>query len=119
MARPIRDIETARDRLADALWWLRGFSAAAVAGPDEVADRLATEISEVREYLNEMQRGSVRRLGDEQAIVLSYAEFEHLVDAARPGAAREDLSLASTTIHKVLAEYAAEKQRANDDKFPF
>jgi len=114
MARPIRDAEIARDKLADALWWLRGFSAAAETGTDEVAHRLAEELADVREYINELQYGAVRRIGDEKAVVLTYAEFERLVDACRPDAHREDLNLAHTTIRAVLKQYGEEAQRARD-----
>lgn len=112
MAAPIRDAEIARDKLADALWWLRGFSAAAETGVDEAAHRLAEELSEVREYINALQHGNVRRLGDEKAIVLTYGEFERLVDASRTGAVREDLADAQRTVHEVLNEYRREAEQA-------
>lgn len=113
----IRDVEAARDKIADALWWLRGFSAA---NPENssIPAGLASDMTEVREYLNLLQHASVRRLGDEKAVVLQYSEFEHLVDASRPGATRDDIAQAATTIRSVLGSYSREAQRARDDANP-
>lgn len=118
----IRDIETAREALADALWWFKGFAAARPASIDEGAGEhlnLERKIGEVRRFLNSVNRASIRRLGEETAIVLSFAEFERLVDAVRVPRLAETAT-AIQTIEKVLAEYRAEDAAfRNADHIPF
>lgn len=118
----IRDIETAREALADALWWFKGFAAARPPAIDEGAGEhrdLEAKIGEVRSFLSRINRASIRRLGEETAIVLSFAEFERLVDAVRVPRFAETL-MATQTIETVLAEYQAEEAAfRRGDHIPF
>ncbi|GEM70982.1 hypothetical protein SAQ01S_07480 [Sphingomonas aquatilis NBRC 16722] len=113
------DMQDARDKLADALWWMRGFAAAAEGRGTE--RDIAAKLSDVHAYLGDVQNGRLRRLGEETAIVLTFAEFERLVDAARVPDARE-ITSAKQTIEAVLAEYRREDEqarRSRNDQIPF
>ena len=117
----IRDIEGARDALADAIWWLKGFAAARPASIDEGSGEhvsLENKISEVRAFLASINRASIRRLGEETAIVLTFAEFERLVDAVRVPRPAE-MQAAINTVEAVLAEYRMEEQSARNLDAPF
>lgn len=118
----IRDVEEAREALADAVWWLKGFAAARPPSIDEGAGEhreLEAKLGEVRRFLSRINRADVRRLGEETAIVLSFAEFERLVDAVRVPRLAETVA-ATQTIEKVLAEYRAEDDAARrGDDIPF
>lgn len=109
----IRDIEAARDALADALWWMKGFAAAQTdqtsMGAIEARD-MENKIGDVRRFLNEVNHATIRRMGEETAIVLSFSEFERLVDAVRVPRLAET-NIAIKTIENVLAEYRAEEKR--------
>lgn len=110
----IRDIETARDRLADALWWFKGFAAARPASIDEGAGEhlhLEAALRDVRDLLSRINAGKTRRLGDHTAIVLTYAEFERLVDAVKSPEAAEMVA-AGLVIEKVMKDYRAEHDEA-------
>lgn len=118
----IRDIEAARDALADAVWWLKGFAAARPAsideGPGEHRD-LEAKLGEVSTFLASINRASIRRLGEETAVVLSFAEFERLVDAVRLPRLAETIA-ATQVIEQVLAEYQAQDRAArNSSDIPF
>ncbi|MGR4893381.1 hypothetical protein ACIPPQ_20345 [Sphingopyxis sp. LARHCG72] len=118
----ITDIETARDKLADAIWWLKGFAAARPASIDEGAGehlRLESELTEVRVFLTNINNASIRRMGEETAVVLSFAEFERLVDAVRVPRLHET-QIAIRTIEQVLAQYRDEEKAARrGDEIPF
>lgn len=118
----IRDIEAARDAIADAVWWFKGFAAARPASIDEGAGEhreLEAKLGKVRHFLSRINRADVRRLGEETAVVLSFAEFERLVDAVRVPRLGET-AMAIQTIEKVLAEYRAEDEAARrGDDIPF
>jgi hypothetical protein len=114
----MRDIDQATDRLADVLWWLKGFDAARdgpFSEPND-ASSLAEKIRTVREYLVELQDGSIRRLGDEKAVVLTYAEFESVSDALRPGATPADVDLARAAIAKIFQTYGREARASRAGK---
>lgn len=109
----IRDIEAARDALADSLWWMKGYAAAQTdpssMGAIEARD-MENKIGDVRRFLNEIGHATIRRMGEETAIVLSFSEFERLVDAVRVPRLAET-NIAIQTIENVLAEYRAEEKR--------
>lgn len=114
----IRDIEAARDALADALWWFKGFAAARPPSIDEGAGEhrdLERKIGDVREFLTSINRASIRRMGEETAIVLSFAEFERIADAIRGYNPVERMS-AIQTVETVFAEYSAEEKRHREDQ---
>ncbi|AJA07417.1 hypothetical protein SKP52_02410 [Sphingopyxis fribergensis] len=118
----IRDIEAAREALADALWWFKGFAAARPASIDEGAGEhldLERKIGEVRNFLTSVNQASIRRMGEETAVVLTFAEFERLVDAVRiPRLAETQIAI--QTIEQVLAEYREEEHAARrGDEIPF
>lgn len=111
---PIRDVQTASDRLADAQWWFKGFAAARPASIDEGSGEhtfLERQIAEVRAFLHRISTGKIRRMGDDTAIVLTYAEFERLVDAVKSPEAAEMVA-AGLVIEKVVKEYRAEHAEA-------
>ncbi|QTH19750.1 hypothetical protein HRJ34_15385 [Rhizorhabdus wittichii] len=118
----IRDIEQAHAALADAIWWLKGFAAARPASIDEGAGehrQMEARLQDVRNWLHSLTTGSFRRLGDEKAIVMTYAEFERFVDAARPAATWDDLKLASDTAKTILDAYRDEATRSRGLEIPF
>ena len=110
----MRDMQEARDKVADALWWMRGFAASS---SSVVHADLADKLTEVNSYLQKVQNGQVRRLGDETAVVMTFAEFERLVDAVRVPRP-EEIKIAIDTINAVLADYTREDRRRNQDQ-PF
>jgi hypothetical protein len=117
----IRDIQGADDALADAIWWFKGFAAARPASIDEGSGEhvaLEGKIREVRAFLTSVNRASIRRLGEETAIVLTFAEFERLVDAVRVPRPKE-IKDAIETVEKVLAEYRMEEHSARNLDAPF
>lgn len=117
----IRDIESADAALADAIWWLKGFAAARPASVDEGSGEhlsLESKVREVRAFLNSVNRASIRRMGEETAVVLSFAEFERLVDAVRVPRPKE-IKDAIETVEKVLAEYRMEEHSARNLDAPF
>lgn len=118
----ITDIETARDKLADAIWWLKGFAAARPASIDEGAGehlRLESQLNDVRAFLTHINNASIRRMGEETAVILSFAEFERLVDAVRVPRQGE-VMVARQVIEDVLAQYRAEDLAARrGDEIPF
>lgn len=118
----IRDIEQAHAALADAIWWLKGFAAARPSDVDEGAGEhrhMEARLQDVRNWLHSLTTGSFRRLGDERAIVLTYGEFERLVDASRPGSTRADIELAGETVRTVLDAYRDEAMRSRNLDIPF
>lgn len=116
----IKDVEQAHAALADALWWLRGFASAAPDNP-ETRD-MAEGLRQVREYLDRIKGGWVRRIGDEQAVVITYAEFERLYDAlAHPAASEADKPAAVEALKAIMHAYQAESAaaRKRSDEIPF
>jgi len=117
----IRNIEAANEALADAVWWFKGFAAARPPAMDEGSGEhiaLESKLQEVRHFLNSINRASIRRLGEETAIVLTFAEFERLVDAVRVPRPAE-IQSAINTVEAVLAEYRVEESSARDLDAPF
>lgn len=112
----MNDMQEARDRLADALWWMRGYAAAG--DRDSVASDLADKLASVHAYLRKVEDGEVRRLGEETAVVMTFAEFERLVDAVRVPQPQE-IKAAAETIEKVLAAYRHEERAATNPDLPF
>lgn len=118
----IRDINTATEALADAIWWFKGFAAARPPSMDEGSGEhvsLEGKLREVRQFLNALEEARFRRLGDEKAIVIAYAEFERFVDAARPDATWQDLKSASDTAKAILEAYRHEAESARNLNIPF
>lgn len=116
----IRDKDQAVASLADAIWWLKGFGAAASSDHEDTVVQLGASLREVRLWIDSIERGSVRRIGDEKAVVLTYGEFETLLDAflTKPERAHEAL-LAASTVKRVLEQYNLERTSALDLDAPF
>jgi len=121
----IRTNEQAHAHLADALWWLRGLSAAfrdTGEGEENQAKSLANKLLEVRQWLDRVSDGKVRRIGDEKAVVLTYAEFELLLDAfpTHSDPAPAEVGHARAALRVILSEYQIEAASArNDPDIPF
>lgn len=109
----MRTMQDALDKVADALWWARGFAAAR--DGDTVSPVLADQLRGVHEYLRKVQHGEVRRLGEETAVVMTFPEFERLIDAVRVPEPRE-IKAAAETVEAVLAAYRREEQRNRRDR---
>lgn len=117
----IRNIEAASEALADAIWWFKGFAAARPPAMDDGSGEhvaLEGQLLEVRQFLHSINRASIRRMGEETAVVLSFAEFERLVDAVRVPRPAE-IQAAANTIEAVLAEYRSEEASARNPDIPF
>lgn len=117
----IRSIDAANEMLADAIWWFKGFAAARPPAMDEGAGEhvvLESQLREVRLFLDSINRASIRRLGEETAIVLTFAEFERLVDAVRVPRSAE-MQAAINTVEQVLAEYRIEEESSRSLDVPF
>lgn len=121
----IRDLERAHAPLADAIWRFKGFDAARPPasihdGPTSEAGSLALQLREVREFLNDLADGRIRRLGDEKAVVLTYAEFDVLVDSIRPDATERDRKRAERVADVVLNALLDEaRDTRNRSEIPF
>jgi hypothetical protein len=115
----IKDVEQAHAALADALWWLKGFSSALPENPD--ARAMAESLRQVREYLTRIADGWVRRIGAERAFVMSYADFEVLYDGiAHPRSTDTDRERAAEKMRALLAQYQAEAcEAAANPQIPF
>lgn len=113
----IRSADHARDVLADALWWLKGFAAAK---QDTTAESLADGLSELRMWVASMEVGSVCRLGEETGIVLRFCDFEKFIDAIRirPDGKEEHLA-ALEVIDRVMAQYRSEERAARGEEALF
>lgn len=118
-----RTITQIDDALADMVWWIKGFCAArppAIDEGDGAHLTLRDQLSEVRRWLGKVERGEVRRLGDETAIVLKFGEFEQIYDAlAHPNGTIEDRLAARAVVKAILAEYQREDQSARNPDAPF
>jgi hypothetical protein len=113
----IRSADKAREVIADALWWLKGFAAAQ---QDDTADSLANGLAEIRLWIDSLERGSICRLGNETSIVLRFADFERIVDSVKISPASKDDHLAAlAVIDSVLAQYRAEEREAREGCIPF
>ena len=113
----MRNLDQAQDALADALWWLKGFAAGQEDGTE--ARDLSDKLRLVREYLDNIAEGWVRRIGDERAVVVTYAEFERLIDAfPRSLQLDEEQEAGRATVRAVLAKYQLEAREARDRANP-
>ena len=111
----IETADQAHAKLADAFWWLRGFEASTTSDHDDIARELWTGLRDVREYLNRIASGYVRRIGDEQAIVLTYAEFEAIYDfVGHLNANEEEKGRAVVACRTILDAYQQEARRARE-----
>ena len=118
----IRDHEQADRALADALWWLKGFAAAA---PNEHASNTAAGMAEslrdIRQWLGNLSLGDRRLLGTNErcfAVVLTEHEFEVLVDGLRSDANSNDHAQAANYAAKITNQLTEERKRFNDDRNP-
>lgn len=79
----IRNQYEADNALADALWWLKGYAAAASGEAQDDAQAMAEKLSDARRWLNDLTDGSKRMLGINErqlAIALTENEYEVIVD---------------------------------------
>lgn len=118
----IRDHEQADSALADALWWLKGFAAAA---PNEhasdTAAGMADSLREIRQWLGSLSLGDKRLLGTNErcfAVVLTEHEYEVLVDGLRSDRSSEDHAQAANYAAKITNQLNEERKRFVDDRNP-
>lgn len=117
-------IKQADDMLADAYWWLKGFAEARQANcvmgeqPGEGAD-LARKIQEVRSFLERVNEGRIRRLGEETAIVLTFAEWERFCDflLIKPDGI-EERDIASKTARAIHDQYREQEEQYRLSRMP-
>lgn len=124
----ISTIKQADDRLADAFWWLKGFAEArsAVCQIGDAAGEsgdLAGKVQAVRSFLTRIDEGRIRRLGEETAIVLTFAEWERICDflLIDPDSI-EQREIACKTARVIHEEYRAQDQEwrnSNNPDLPF
>ncbi|MBK6800321.1 MAG: hypothetical protein IPG83_02220 [Novosphingobium sp.] len=82
----IRDQVTADDRIADALWFLKGFAAASSNDSAVIAADLSDKLNQVRKWITAISSGELRLIGTDERnfyIVLAEQEYEKLVDGVR------------------------------------
>ena len=119
----IRTVDKAHGVIADMVWWLKGFCAARPPSIDEGDGAhltLRDQLGEVRQWLGRIERAEVRRIGDEQAVVLRYGEFEQIYDGlAHPGGTLEDRAAARTVVKRILSEYQIEAASERNLDAPF
>lgn len=118
----IRDHEQADNALADALWWLKGFAAAA---PNEHASNTAAGMAEslrdIRQWLGSLSLGDKRLLGTNErcfAVAMTEHEYEVLVDCLRPEARDTDFARAIECAAKITNQLNEERKRFVDDRNP-
>lgn len=119
----VKTAERAHGVIADMVWWLKGFAAARPPSIDEGDGahlKLRDDLGEVRRWLARIEQGKTRRIGDEQAIVMTYAEFEVIYDGLRRGVNLVERTAARDVVVKVLGQYQRECIDArNCDELPF
>ena len=119
----VKTAERAHGVIADMVWWLKGFAAARPPSIDEGDGahlKLRDDLGEVRQWLARIEQGKTRRIGDEQAIVLTYAEFEVIYDGLRREVGLEERLAARDVVVKVLKEYQREQIDARTcNELPF
>lgn len=118
----IRDHEQADSALADALWWLKGFAAAA---PNEHASNTAAGMAEslrdIRQWLGSLSLGDKRLLGTNErcfAVVLTEHEYEVLIAALRSERSSEERADAAHYAAKITNQLNEERKRFVDDGNP-
>jgi hypothetical protein len=112
----ILDIKDACDRLADIIWWHKGFNAAC---REEERNDVGERAREVRSFLDRVSEGDVRRLGEETVIVLKFHEWEAITDflLMRPAGASER-AVAISTVQKIHQQYQDEDRLWRESKNP-
>ena len=112
----ILDIKDACDRLADIIWWHKGFNAAC--REDERND-VGERALEVRSFLDRVSEGEVGRLGEKTVIVLKFHEWEKITDfiLRRPDGESER-SAATAIALKITQQYRNDRQLWRESKNP-
>ena len=80
------DPTTADDRLADAIWWFKGFAAAHPAEERGEVAAMAENLRHIRLWLGSLEIGDRRLLGQNEftfACVLTECELEVIIDGLR------------------------------------
>ena len=120
----ITDQVMASDRLADALWFLRGFAASKGDEHGEIAKDLSNQLISVRCWLNDIGNGAVRLLGEDESefrVVLGEGEYERLVEAINSPQA-EEIEIAKSIIRQISPRFDEERKNFLNRKnreFPF
>lgn len=120
----IRDQQTADDRIADALWFLKGFAAAANSESSYTALDLANALREVRNWINAISSGDLRLIGTDERnfyIVLAEHEYEKLVDGVRSKGGPE-VGIATAIFRQITARVRVEQEelrRRHSPEVPF
>lgn len=99
------------DVLADAIWWLKGFSASR--GKKANADIVDLEagLRSARQQINRLARGKSRLIGHDEndiAIAITEREFDVISDAFMERATPDEIRAAFELIVGVRKEYVAE-----------
>lgn len=120
----IRDQITADDRIADALWFLKGFAAASNSGSSATAADLADKLNQVRRWINAISSGELRLLGTDERnfyIVLAEHEYEKLFDGVM-GADQRDREIGKEVLKLIHPQIDAERRafaNRNSIEVPF
>lgn len=116
----IRDQQTAEDRIADALWFLKGFAAAASNEGADTALELANGLREIRRWIHAISSGDLRLIGTDErnfCIVLAEHEYEKLVDGVRSKDAR-DIAIATELSKQITQRVQVEQEEFRNRHSP-
>lgn len=113
--------EQADSRLADAIWWFKGFAVAtqrrcAMDCDQDPTEGLGESLRSVRNWIDRLSRGSTRLIGTNErtyAIALTEQEFEVLFDGIRSEGNLAEVGHARALAGKILAEFQAEVKAAH------
>lgn len=110
---------TAPDRIADAIWWLKGFSAAQKSRERSYTDSMARTLGEVKMWLERLPYGLERLIGQNEralACVITEHELEVIIDGLRGDANDRELALTKVrAIHTRFREEAKEHFRSQPE----
>lgn len=114
--------EQADNALADAIWWFRGYKASRPTDDYDQSFDLGGALHSARTWLKRLARGKTRLFGlteREEAVALTYGEFEVLYDALRERATAQDRDLGQELVKRVLDEISVERKADRDDEVFF
>jgi hypothetical protein len=129
----IETVQDAFDRLADIVWWMKGFAAARPPAIDESDGShlsLQDNADKLRIWIYDLASGRQRRLAyrDQERIIITLAELEQMRDGLEPlqeGAAEHNIRIVEQrergylTALNIVSQYAVEERSASDEEVPF
>jgi hypothetical protein len=107
--------------LADVIWWLKGFAAAAEGEAGIEARQMHKQLNSVRDWHSHLSRGTLRMIGlDEEtrAVAITERELEQIHDALGGKQSAEQVAAASALTNKILGDLCREA-RTEFDEIPF